>query len=63
MFRIFGHLGCKEWYDLSFFSDILENFVILCDLLGESYLSKKNWSCSLWVEILVNLRLGLTRRL
>ena len=63
MFVIFGHLGCKEWYDLSFLPDILLSFVILCDLLAESYLSVKNWPCILWLEILFNLILGLTQLL
>ena len=54
MFVIFGHLGCQKRSDHSFLPDILVSFVILCDLLGELYLSAKNWSCSLWIEILVN---------
>ena len=63
MFVIFGHLGCKQRPNLKFLADILVSFAILYDLLGESYLSVKNWSCSLWIEILVNLLLGLPRLL
>ena len=62
MFVIFSHLGCKLRSDLSFLPDTLVSSVILCDLLGESYLSVKNWPCSLWLEILFNLLLDFCDR-